>query len=73
MSRRSRRRRTKSYNTKQHENEIVRAENKAHGLPPDTDTDSAKAQRQLSNEENGNVGPKPKGRRSRGKRAEGRW
>jgi ribonuclease G len=58
------------YNTKQHENEIVRAENKAHGLPPDTDTDSAKAQRQLSNEENGNGGPKPKGRRSRGKKGQ---
>ena len=40
------------YNTKQHESEIVRAENQAHGLPPDTDTDSAKAQRQLSNEKN---------------------
>ena len=58
------------YNTKQHENEIVRAENKAHGLPPETDTDSAKAQRQLSNEENGNGGPKPKGRRSRGKKGQ---
>ena len=58
------------YNTKQHEREIVRAENQAHGLPPDTDTDSAKAQRQLSNEENGNGGPKPKGRRSRGKKGQ---
>ena len=58
------------YNTKQHESEIVRAENQAHGLPPDTDTDSAKAQRQLSNEENGNGGPKPKGRRSRGKKGQ---
>ena len=58
------------YNTKQHEKEIVRAENQAHGLPPDTDTDSAKAQRQLSNEENGNGGPKPKGRRSRGKKGQ---
>ncbi|MDD9867559.1 MAG: ribonuclease E/G, partial [Verrucomicrobiales bacterium] len=58
------------YDTKQHEKEIVRAENKAHGLPPDTDTDSAKAQRQLSNEENGNGGPKPKGRRSRGKKGQ---
>ena len=58
------------YNTKQHEKEIVRAENQAHGLPPDTDTDSAKAQRQLTNEENGNGGPKPKGRRSRGKKGQ---
>ncbi|HBT21615.1 MAG TPA: ribonuclease E/G, partial [Verrucomicrobiales bacterium] len=58
------------YNTKQHEREIVRAENQAHGLPPDTDTDSAKAQRQLSNEENGNGGTKPKGRRSRGKKGQ---
>ncbi len=58
------------YNTKQHENEIVRAENKAHGLPPNTDTDSAKAQRQLSNEENGNGDPKPKGRRARGKKGQ---
>ena len=38
------------YDNRQHRSEIVRAENKAHGLPPDTDLDSAKAQRQLTNE-----------------------
>ncbi|MBC8244458.1 MAG: Rne/Rng family ribonuclease [Verrucomicrobia bacterium] len=38
------------YNTRQNRSEILRAENKAHGLPPDTDLESAKAQRQLSNE-----------------------
>ncbi len=38
------------YNMRQHENEIVRAENKAHGLPVGTDLESAKAQRQLNNE-----------------------
>ena len=38
------------YNMRQHLSEIVRAENKAHGLPPDTDLESAKAQRQLTNE-----------------------
>ena len=52
------------YNTRQHEKEIVRAENKAHGLPPDADLESGKGQRQLSNEENGNGTDKPKGRRS---------
>ena len=52
------------YNTRQHEKEIVRAENKAHGLPPDADLESGKGQRQLSNEENGNSTDKPKGRRS---------
>ncbi len=39
------------YDTRQHLSEIVRAENKAHGLPPDTDLESAKAQRQLTNEQ----------------------
>ena len=38
------------YDTRQHLSEIVRTENKAHGLPPDTDLESAKAQRQLTNE-----------------------
>ena len=38
------------YDTRQHLSEIVRAENKAHGLPPDTDLESAKGQRQLTNE-----------------------
>ena len=38
------------YNMRQHENEIVRAENKAHGLAVDTDLESAKAQRLLNNE-----------------------
>ncbi|MDP6795874.1 MAG: Rne/Rng family ribonuclease [Verrucomicrobiota bacterium] len=38
------------YDNRQHRSEIVRAENKAHGLPPDTDLESAKAQRQLTNE-----------------------
>ena len=38
------------YNTRQHENEIVRAENKAHGLPADADLESAKGQRQLTND-----------------------
>jgi len=38
------------YDNRQHRSEIVRAENTAHGLPPDTDLDSAKAQRQLTNE-----------------------
>lgn len=52
------------YNTREHEKEIVRAENKAHGLPPDADLESGKGQRQLSNEENGNGTDKPKGRRS---------
>ena len=41
------------YDNRQHRSEIVRAENKAHGLPPDTDLDSAKAQRQLTNESAG--------------------
>ena len=41
------------YDNRQHRSEIVRAENKAHGLPPDTDLDSAKAQRQLTNESTG--------------------
>ena len=52
------------YNTREHEKEIVRAENKAHGLPPDADLESGKGQRQLSNEENDNGTDKPKGRRS---------
>jgi ribonuclease G len=51
------------YNTRQHEKEIVRAENKAHGLPPDADLESGKGQRQLSNEENGNGTDTSKGRR----------
>ena len=34
------------YNTRQHLAEIVRAENRAHGLPPDADLESPKAQRQ---------------------------
>ena len=38
------------YDTRQHRSEIVRAENKAHGLPPDADLESAKAQRQLTNQ-----------------------
>lgn len=38
------------FNTRQHENEIVRAENKAHGLPADADLESAKGQRQLTND-----------------------
>lgn len=38
------------YDNRQHRSEIMRAENKAHGLPADTDLDSAKAQRQLTNE-----------------------
>jgi hypothetical protein len=38
------------YDARQHLSEIVRAENKAHGLSPDTDLESAKAQRQLTNE-----------------------
>ena len=41
------------YDNRQYRSEIVRAENKAHGLPPDTDLDSAKAQRQLTNESMG--------------------
>ena len=45
------------YNTKQHEKEIVRAENQAHGLPPDTDTDSAKAPRKK--EPKASPGPSP--------------
>ena len=39
------------FNTKQHENEIIRSENKAHGLSPNTDLESAKAQRLMNNEE----------------------
>ena len=39
------------YNTREHESEIVRSENKAHGLPPNADLESAKAQRQMINEE----------------------
>ena len=58
------------YNTKQYEKEIVRAENKAHGLPPDVDIESAKAQRQLSNQENNNGDTKLKSRRSRGKKGQ---
>ena len=38
------------YDTRQHRSEIVRAENKAHGLPPDADLESAKGQRQLTNQ-----------------------
>ena len=38
------------YDTRQHRSEIVRAENKVHGLPPDADLESAKAQRQLTNQ-----------------------
>ena len=58
------------YNTRQYEKEIVRAENKAHGLPPDADLESGKGQRQLSNEENGNGKDNPKGRRSGRKKAQ---
>ena len=39
------------FNTRQHENEIIRSENKAHGLSPNTDLESAKAQRLMNNEE----------------------
>ena len=37
------------YNTREHEHEIVRSENKAHGLSPNADLESAKAQRQMNN------------------------
>jgi len=43
------------YNTREHENEIVRSENKAHGLSPNADLESAKAQRQMNNKEVGIV------------------
>ena len=39
------------FNTREHENEIVRSENKAHGLSPNADLESAKAQRLLNNKE----------------------
>ncbi|MEE2947078.1 MAG: hypothetical protein VX392_02050, partial [Verrucomicrobiota bacterium] len=38
------------YDNRQHRSEIVRDENKAHGLPAETDLESSKAQRQQSNE-----------------------
>ena len=39
------------FNTREHENEIVRSENKAHGLSPNADFESAKAQRLMNNKE----------------------
>jgi len=52
------------YDTRQHRSEIVRAENKAHGLPSDADLESAKAQRQLTNQspdgENGTQDESPR-------------
>ena len=39
------------FNTREHENEIVRSENKAHGLSPNADLESAKAQRLMNNKE----------------------
>ena len=51
------------YNTREHESEIVRSENKAHGLPPNADLESAKAQRQMTNEEDVNLAERQNGKK----------
>ena len=57
------------YNTRVHENEIVRSENKAHGLSPNADLESAKAQRQMNNKEAG-VAERRSRKRNSGSNAE---
>ena len=55
------------YNTREHESEIVRSENKAHGLPPNADLESAKAQRQMTNEEDINLTERQNGKKEKRK------
>ena len=55
------------YNTREHESEIVRSENKAHGLPPNADLESAKAQRQMINEEDISLDERQNGKKAKRK------
>ena len=55
------------YNTREHESEIVRSENKAHGLPPNADLESAKAQRQMINEEGVSLYERQNGKKAKRK------